>query len=495
MSLITRFAPSPTGMLHIGGARTALFNALLARHHGGKFLLRIEDTDKTRSTPEATQAILDAMDWLGLTPDEPPTFQSSRADRHATCALELIERGAAFRCYTTPEELEARREAGNTARQASRDDALSEEQRAAKRAEADKLLSPFRSPYRDGAPPPAPDAPYTVRLRAPDSDDIVLEDEVQGTVRIKAIEIDDLVLLRADGTPTYMLAVVVDDHDMGVNMVFRGDDHLRNTFRQMPIYAAMEWPMPRYGHMPMIHGSDGAKLSKRHGAMSTLEYREMGYLPEGMRSYLTRLGWSHGDKEVFTWDEAVALFDVGGVNRAPARLDPSKLDDVNAHFMLEADDERLSSLVVPFVEKLTSIDENLLHRIRLAVPLAKTRAKTLVDLAEGMRFLWDSNAENLNKKARKALRPDKLAMLANLREALDGAETWTIEAIREVLDQFCAAHSLSMGDIGPSLRAAVTGGLPAPDLVPVLAWLGRNTVLTRIDHHLPAEAGEGTEPC
>ncbi|MEL6830970.1 MAG: glutamate--tRNA ligase [Pseudomonadota bacterium] len=492
--MITRFAPSPTGMLHIGGARTALFNALLARHHDGKFLLRIEDTDKTRSTPEATQAILDAMDWLGLTPDEPPVFQSSRAERHSECARELIERDAAFRCYTTPEELEARRAAGMAAREASKDDALSDADKAEKRAEADAFLAPFRSPYRDGAAPPTPDAPFTVRLRAPDDGDIVLSDEVQGDVRIKATEIDDLVLLRADGTPTYMLAVVVDDHDMGVNMVFRGDDHLRNTFRQMPIYTAMGWPLPKYGHMPMIHGTDGAKLSKRHGAMSTLAYRDMGYLPEGMLSYLTRLGWSHGDKEVFTWNEAVDLFDVAGVNRSPARLDLTKLDDVNAHFISLADENRLLDLVTPFVNTLTKTDDGLLQRIRSALPLVKTRAKTLVDLAEGLRFLWDANADNLNKKARKALRPDKLTLLANLSEALDGAETWTIEALHEVLDQFCAAHSLTMGDIGPSLRAAVTGGLPAPDLVPVLAWLGRDTVLARIDHHLPAGAGEGTEP-
>ena len=490
MSLITRFAPSPTGMLHIGSARTALFNALLARHHNGKFLLRIEDTDKTRSTPEATEAILQAMQWLGLSPDEPPVFQSERAERHVACALELIERGAAFRCYTTPEELDARREAGNAARQASKDETLSDEARASMRAEADALLSPFRSPYRDGQQPPSADAPYTVRLRAPDDGDIILHDEVQGDVRIKAAEIDDLVLLRADSTPTYMLAVVVDDHDMGVNMVFRGDDHLRNTFRQMPIYTAMGWPLPKYGHMPMIHGSDGAKLSKRHGAMSTLAYRDMGYLPEGMLSYLTRLGWSHGDKEVFTWDEAVRLFDVDGVNKAPARLDLDKLSDVNAHFIGESEEDRLVDLATPFLKQLTPLDDALLQRIRMAMPLVKTRAKTLVDLAEAMRFLWDSNADNLNKKARKALREDKLTMLANLREALDGAETWTIEALHGILDEFCAAHSLTLGEIGPSLRAALTGGLPAPDLLPVLTWLGREEVLTRIEHHLPAAVGE-----
>jgi len=287
-----------------------------------------------------------------------------------------------------------------------------------------------------------------------------------------------------------MLAVVVDDHDMGVNMVFRGDDHLRNTFRQMPIYAAMNWPLPRYGHMPMIHGSDGAKLSKRHGAMSTIAYKDMGYLPEGMVSSLTRLGWSHGDQEIFSWQEAVRLFDVGGVNKAPARLDLDKLADVNAHFIGTIDEARLFDQLLPFVENLISPSPELLRRIRLALPLTKTRAKTLVDLAAALRFLWDSNADNLSKNARKALREDKLTMLANLREALDAVDTWTIEALHEVLDQFCAAHNKTMGEVGPSLRAAVTGGLPAPDLAPVLSWLGRDDVLARIDHHLPASAGE-----
>ncbi|HPF24593.1 MAG TPA: glutamate--tRNA ligase, partial [Hyphomonas sp.] len=277
-------------MLHIGGARTALFNYLFAKHHNGKFLLRIEDTDRERSTPEATAAILEGMDWLGLKADEPPLMQFERAARHAEVAYEMIERGTAFRCYATQEELQARRDLGEEKRQAAKAEGISDETKAALLAEAHELLAPYRSPWRDGAPPPAPDASFTVRLRAPDGGERVLEDGVQGTIRIQASELDDLILLRADGTPTYMLAVVVDDHDMDVTHIIRGDDHLRNAFRQIPIYEAMGWTVPLMAHVPMIHGQDGAKLSKRHGALSTLAYREMGYLPEAMRAYLLRIG-------------------------------------------------------------------------------------------------------------------------------------------------------------------------------------------------------------
>ncbi|HBN94575.1 MAG TPA: glutamate--tRNA ligase, partial [Hyphomonas sp.] len=320
MSVITRFAPSPTGMLHIGGARTALFNYLFAKRHNGKFLLRIEDTDRARSSDEATAAILEGMEWLGLTPDAPPVMQFDQAARHTEIALDMIARGTAFRCYATPEELQARRDLGEEKRQAAKADGVSEDAKAALLAEANELLAPYRSPWRDGAPAPSEDAPYTVRLRAPDGGDRILEDGVQGRVTIQASELDDMILLRADGTPTYMLAVVVDDHDMGVTHVIRGDDHLRNAFRQIPIYEAMGWDIPKFAHVSLIHGPDGAKLSKRHGALSTLAYREMGYLPEAMKAYLLRLGWSHGDQEIFTEAEATALFDVEGINKAPARL-------------------------------------------------------------------------------------------------------------------------------------------------------------------------------
>ena len=486
MTVVTRFAPSPTGMLHIGGARTALFNYLLAKRHGGKFLLRVEDTDKKRSTDEATQAILDGMDWLGLAPDEPPVFQSESADRHVACAMEMVDAGKAFRCYATPEELQARRDEGEAKRAAAKDDGLSDDERATLRAEADDLLAPYRSPWRDGGAPPSADAPYTIRLRAPDQDVITVRDHVQGEVTLKTREIDDLILLRADGTPTYMLAVVVDDHDMGVTHVVRGDDHFRNTFRQLPIYWAMGWDAPQFAHVPMIHGSDGAKLSKRHGALSTLAYRDMGYLPEAMNSYLVRLGWSHGDQEIFTMAEAGEVFDLSDINKAPGRLDLEKLGDVNAHFIREVDESRLLDLLTPEIAKLTDLNDELTERLQQALPTLKERGQTLPQLAESCRFLWDSNAENLNKKARKALREDGLKRLSDIREALDQSDSWTIEALQHVLESYCAVHTLSMGQVGPPLRAALTGGLPAPDLAPVMYWLGRDEVLARIGKHLPA---------
>ncbi|MEM8615840.1 MAG: glutamate--tRNA ligase [Pseudomonadota bacterium] len=486
MPFVTRFAPSPTGMLHIGGARTALFNALLARANEGTFLLRIEDTDRKRSTPEATQAILDGLDWLGLNPDEPPVFQSVREARHTEVAEQMVAAGTAFRCYTTMEALQARREEGNAKRSAAKDEALTETERQALLAEADALLAPFRSPWRDGGTPPAPDAPYTIRLRAPDGETLTVKDEVQGEVTLQTREIDDLILLRADGTPTYMLAVVVDDHDMGVTHVVRGDDHFRNTFRQIPIYMAMGWDLPVYAHVPLIHGPDGAKLSKRHGAQSTLEYRDMGYLPEAMNAYLLRLGWSHGDQEIFTQDEAAQVFSLAGLNKAPARLDFDKLDDVNSHFIQVTDEARLLHLLKPEIETLTSWNDTLEIRLKAALPSLKERGATLPALAEACRFLWDSNSENLNKKARKALREDGLARLKDIREALDQSESWTIETLQDVLKSYCAAHTLSMGQVGPPIRAALTGGLPAPDLAPVMAWLGRTEVLARLDKHLPA---------
>lgn len=476
-------------MLHIGGARTALFNYLFAKHHGGKFLLRVEDTDKARSTDQATQAILDGMNWLGLHADEDIVFQSKNVDRHVECVQQMIANGTAFKCYATPEELQARRDAGEEKRKAAKADGLSDTQREAMLAEADELLAPYRSPWRDGGDPPSPDAPYTIRLRAPDDEEIAVSDRVQGKVTLKTREIDDLILLRADGTPTYMLAVVVDDHDMGVSHVIRGDDHFRNTFRQLPIYQAMGWHVPEFAHVPMIHGSDGAKLSKRHGALSTLAYQDMGYLPEAMNSYLVRLGWSHGDQEVFTMEEAAAVFDLDGINKAPGRLDLEKLGDVNAHFIRSIDETRLLALLGPEIEKLSPLTSVLTERVQHAIATLKERGQTLPELAESCRFLWDSNAENLNKKARKALREDGIKRLSGLREALDAADSWSIEALQGVLDTYCAAHTLSMGQVGPPLRAALTGGLPAPDLAPVMYWLGRDEVLARIDNHLPALGG------
>ncbi len=485
MSIITRFAPSPTGMLHIGGARTALFNALLARHCKGKFLLRIEDTDKNRSTEEASEAILEGLAWLGLTPDEAPVFQTHNAARHVECANAMVCSGKAFRCYTTPEELQERRDLGDKKRVAAKADGISEAEKANLLADADILHAPYRSPWRDASTPPSEHAPYTIRLRAPDDGHITVADAVQGTVTIDSSEVDDLVLLRADGTPTYMLAVVVDDHDMAVTHVLRGDDHFRNTFRQIPIYLAMGWDLPKFAHVPMIHGADGAKLSKRHGALSTLAYRDLGYLPEALCAYLLRLGWSHGDQEIFTMDEAAAVFTLDGLNKSPSQLDFDKLNDVNAHFIRACDEARLLQLLTPEITKLTAITPQLNERLKTALPVLKTRGSTLPEIAESCRFLWDSNANNLNKKARKALREDSLTRLAHVRAALDQIEIWSIETVQDVLEAYCTAHKLSMGQVGPPLRAALTGGLPAPDLAPVIAWLGRTEVLARIDKHLP----------
>lgn len=490
MSIVTRFAPSPTGMLHIGGARTALFNALLARHHKGKFLLRIEDTDKARSTEEATQAILDGLSWLGLDADEAPTFQSENADRHVECALQMVANGTAFRCYVTQEELQERRESGEAKRREAKALDDTDPAKATLRAEADALLAPFRSPWRDGAAPENADAPHTIRLRAPDTGTISVNDRVQGEVALPVAEIDDLILLRADGTPTYMLAVVVDDHDMGVTHVLRGDDHFRNTFRQVPIYQAMGWDIPEFAHVPMIHGDDGAKLSKRHGALSTLAYRDMGYLPEALNAYLLRLGWSHGDQEIFTFEEAASVFTLAGLNKAPSRLDLAKLNDVNAHFIRRADPARLLALLKPEIAKLTTLTGDLEKRIEMALPTVRERGATLPELAEAFRFLWDANADNLTKNARKALRGDNLTRLTHLRQVLDPVENWSIEAVQDVLQSYCTAHKLGMGQVGPPLRAALTGGLPAPDLAPVVSWLGREEVLLRIDNQLAAQADQ-----
>ena len=488
MSVVTRFAPSPTGMLHIGGARTALFNYLFAKHHNGKFLLRIEDTDRARSTPEATAAILEGMDWLGLQPDQPPLMQFERAERHAEVAHEMVRRGTAFRCYATQEELQARRDLGEEKRQAAKADGISDAEKAALLAEAHELLAPYRSPWRDGAPAPSPDAPFTVRLRAPDGGERVLEDGVQGTVRIQASELDDLILLRADGTPTYMLAVVVDDHDMGITDIIRGDDHLRNAFRQIPIYEAMGWDVPHMAHVPMIHGADGAKLSKRHGALSTLAYRDMGYLPEAMRAYLLRIGWSHGDQEIFSDAEAIAAFDVSGINRAPGRLDPDKLGQVNAHFMRLADDERLFGLLKPYLEAERPLAAAEV-RVRAALPHMKDRGTTLPELAASFAFLLAERPLALNKNARKALTEVGLDRLRGLRDELRRVSQWTADHISETISAYIAANDLSMGQVGQPLRAALTGGLPAPDLAPVLEWLGQDEALARIEDQLATANG------
>lgn len=489
MRVVTRFAPSPTGMLHIGGARTALFNYLFAKRFGGRFLLRIEDTDRERSTPEATAAILDAMDWLGLTPDEPPFLQSERAERHAGVAHEMVAHGTAFRCYVSSQELQARRDLGEEKRLAAREEGLGETERSKLLVEAGAQLAPFRSPWRDGGSPPSEDTPYTVRLRAPHEGEHIVHDGVQGLVKVQASEIDDLVLLRADNTPTYMLAVVVDDHDMGVSHVIRGDDHLRNTFRQIPIYEAMGWDVPRFSHLPMIHGNDGAKLSKRHGALSTTVYRDLGYLPEGMKAYLLRLGWSHGDQEIFTEGEAIDLFSLDGINKAPARLDLEKLATVNAYFIREAEVDRLFGLLLPFLRADGALDALSEARVRSALPYMKDRGATLVELAAAFSFLRAVRPLEMAKNAKKALSDEGIGRLKGLSGELRDLATWTTASISETITTYCTATGLSMGQVGPPLRAALTGGLPAPDLAPVMGWLGREEALGRIDDQIKTGAG------
>jgi glutamyl-tRNA synthetase len=460
----TRFAPSPTGFLHIGGARTALFNWLFARHHGGQFLLRIEDTDRARSTQEAIDAILDGLGWLGLDWDGEAISQFARADRHAEVAYALLDRGHAFKCYCTTDEV-----------QALRDEAF-----AAGRA--------LRSPWRDRDPADAPaDTPFTVRFKAPDSD-VVLDDAVQGQVRWAAKEFDDLILLRSDGTPTYNLAVVVDDHDMEITHIVRGDDHLVNGARQSQIYDAMGWDKPVFAHVPLIHGQDGKKLSKRHGALGAEAYRDMGYLPEGLRNYLLRLGWSHGDQELFSDAEAIAAFGLGGLNKAPARMDIDKLNHINAHHIGQADDARLTELVLPFLDTLEDrIDADDITRERLmaAMPVLKTRASTLAELAGQSYFLLRPRPFVLEGKAAKPLKDDESRQrLYRLFTHLGDVDTWTEAALSDALKEFAETEEVGFGKVGQPLRAALTGGAPAPDLALVMTFIGRDETLGRIQDQM-----------
>src|SRR5688500_11116526 len=394
--VVTRFAPSPTGFLHIGGARTALFNWLFARHHGGKFLLRIEDTDKARSTTEAIDAIIDGMQWLGLDWDGHEYYQSQFWARHAEVAHRLLERGHAYRCYMTQEELAAQRE----------------------KAQAERRPFRIHSPWREDASDQG-DKPFVIRLKAPREGETVIEDKVQGRVAVQNVELDDFVLLRSDGTPTYMLAVVVDDHDMGVTHVIRGDDHLNNAFRQLAIIRAMGWPEPIYAHVPLIHGPDGAKLSKRHGALGVDAYRdELGLLPEAVGNYLLRLGWGHGDDEIISRDQAIEWFDLGHVGKSPSRFDFKKLENLNGHYIREADDERLAELVAPKLG--ADADADLLVR---AMPELKARAHTLHQLAEGAAFLFARRPLDMDEGAAALLTPEGRGLLRSAHEGLSSVAT------------------------------------------------------------------------
>jgi len=459
--VVTRFAPSPTGFLHIGGARTALFNWLFSRHHGGKALLRIEDTDRKRSTQEAIDAILDGLDWLGLEYDEDPTFQSQRADRHAEVAHALLAAGHAYKCFATSEELEAMREAQRAAKQPLRYDGR----------------------WRDRDPAEAPaDVPYVVRLRTPEDGETVIEDQVQGRVTVRNAELDDYIILRADGTPTYMLAAVVDDHDMGVTHVIRGDDHLNNAFRQLPIYRAMDaieggWPQPVYAHIPLIHGSDGAKLSKRHGALGVESYRdEMGILPEALFNYLLRLGWGHGDREEITREEAVELFDLAGVGRSPSRFDLKKLQHLNGHYIRMADDARLARLVADRIG--SEADVSLLTQ---AMPALKPRARDLGELAAGAAFLFKRRPLALDEKAAGLLDDGARALLGCISARLTAENDWTTEALEASLKAMAEELETGLGKLAQPLRAALTGTTTSPGIFDVLVLLGKEESIARID--------------
>jgi glutamyl-tRNA synthetase len=487
MKVVTRFAPSPTGYLHVGGARTALFNWLFARHHGGTYLLRIEDTDRARSTPEAVQAIFSGLDWLGLAADGQATFQFARAGRHREVAEAMVARGTAYRCYVTAEELDERRRAGAAAREAlsalRKDPTASETERARLQGEVEMLTRAFRSPYRDGLRPPSPGAPYVVRVRAPDAGEIVNDDLVQGPVRWAARDLDDRVLLRSDGSPTYMLSVVVDDHDMGVTHIIRGDDHLTNTAVQIVIGQAMGWTPPPFAHLPMIHGPDGAKLSKRHGAEKIEQFRDMGYLPEAMLNYLARLGWSHGDDEIFSLAQAAEWFDIADVNRAPGRLDFDKLSSVNAHYMRIADDARLERILIEFINTQRPdwrLTPETRARVRAGVPILKQRAKTVAELADQSFFLIRARPYTLDGPAQKAMKDEAKALLRRLLTRLDAASSWDVESLGALIKGFAQDEGVGLGQFGPALRAALTGGGASPELAQTISLLGRDEAIARL---------------
>ncbi|MBY6200512.1 glutamate--tRNA ligase [Maritalea mobilis] len=459
-TVVTRFAPSPTGFLHIGGARTALFNWLYARGRGGKFLLRIEDTDRARSTPEATQAILDGLEWLGLDHDGPVISQFARHERHAEVAQEMLAAGHAYKCFATQEEIQAFRDA----------------------AKAEGRSTLFLSPWRDAAEADHPAGqPYVVRLKAPRDGETVIEDAVQGSVTVKNAQLDDMVLLRSDGTPTYMLAVVVDDHDMGVTHAIRGDDHLNNAARQAQIYHAMGWAEPVWAHIPLIHGPDGKKLSKRHGALGVMEYAQMGYPPAAMRNYLARLGWSHGDDELFTDAQATEWFDLSGIGKSPARLDMKKLENVAGwHIARMADDE-----IVSEVERFLALTQNeplsqsQKDGLSDAMFCLKERAKSLPDLIEKAEFVLASRPIEPDEKATKALDPVSRGILRELTAQLQNV-SWTRETLETTLNAAADTHGVKFGKLAGPLRAALAGRSVTPSVFDMMLVIGRDETIARL---------------
>jgi glutamyl-tRNA synthetase len=461
MTVVTRFAPSPTGFLHIGGARTALFNWLFARHHDGRFELRIEDTDRKRSTPEAITAILDGLSWLELQWDGEVVYQSSRAARHAEIARQLLADGKAYHCYCSPEELEQMRQAA----------------RAAGRA----MLYDGRWRDRDPAEAP-PGVDPVVRFKAPRSGETRIDDLVQGPVTVADDQLDDMVILRSDGTPTYMLSVVVDDHDMGVTHVIRGDDHLTNAFRQYQLYKALDWDAPAFAHIPLIHGPDGAKLSKRHGALGVEAYRDMGYLPEALRNYLLRLGWGHGDDEIISTEQAIEWFTLEAVGKGAARFDFAKLDHLNGHYLRQADPGRLVALVGERLEGMLGRPLGEPERARLAagMPGLGARAATLKELAENAAFYARETPLPFTDKAQKLLAPDAVARLGRLREELGGAQDWSEAGLEDSIRSFADREGVKLGQVAQPLRAMLTGSTASPGIFEVMAVLGPDECLRRL---------------
>jgi glutamyl-tRNA synthetase len=460
MTVRTRFAPSPTGLLHIGSARTALFNYLFARHHGGAFLLRIEDTDRERSTDAATQVILEGLDWLGMDRDEATVFQSTRAVRHAEVAHEMLAQGRAYYCYCSAQELRQMRE----------------------QAIAEGRSPRYDGRWRDRDPAQAPPGVKpSIRLKAPQQGDTVVEDLVQGSVRVANAEMDDLIILRSDGTPTYLHAVVVDDHDMAITHVIRGDDHLTNTFRQVQIYQALGWAQPAFAHIPLIHGADGAKLSKRHGAVSVLEFREQGFLPEALCNYLLRLGWSHGDLEVVDRDEAIRLFDIHDVNRGASRMDYAKLTHLNGIYIRKADDDRLTHEVLRRLAHRPGLALGSIAagRVRALMPHLKERAKTLVELADSASFLARVVPLPMEPKAAGQLTAEARLLLRDVGHALATTD-FSVSALDAALRGFAEQSGRKLGQVAQPLRAALTGSTVSPGIDATLAALGRDEALARI---------------
>ncbi|GBQ99568.1 glutamyl-tRNA synthetase [Acetobacter nitrogenifigens DSM 23921 = NBRC 105050] len=461
MTIRTRFAPSPTGLLHIGNARAALFNFLYARHHGGQFLLRIEDTDKERSTQQAVDVIFAGLNWMGITADEEPVFQSTRQARHTEVALQLLEAGRAYKCFCTPEELKEMRE----------------------RAMAEGKPPRYNGMWRDRDPSEAPPgAPYAVRIKAEREGETVIQDLVQGEVRVANAELDDMIILRSDGTPTYQHAVVVDDHDMEITHVIRGDDHLTNTFRQLMIYRAMGWTPPNFAHLPLIHGPDGAKLSKRHGAQSVVEFRDEGILPEALCNYLLRLGWGHGDAEILSREEQIRLFDLDGVGRSASRMDYTKLSHINGVWMREADDARLTDEVMQRLAGREGVDtgEDTRARVLTLMPGLKERARTLVDLTDSAAFLGRSLPLSYDAKAEKLLTPEARTMLGALARDLAVVDPFTAPEIDAALRRFAENSGHKLGQVAQPLRAALTGTTTSPGIDATVAALGKDEVLARI---------------